>query len=124
DRVRRAGERRVGLLFGVGEERGSDGAKMANDTAHQAMSEAARGCRYLVDGEPTDSRLGLATRGMLRVKLHASGRAAHSAFPELGASAIDLLIDAIVALRSVPLPVDPVLGQTHYTVGVIGGGVA
>jgi len=96
DRLRREGETRVGLLFVVGEERGSDGAKAANDAADQGVSEAARGCRYLVDGEPTDSRLGLATRGMLRVKLHASGRAAHSAFPELGASAIDTLIDALM----------------------------
>ncbi|MGB7219941.1 MAG: M20/M25/M40 family metallo-hydrolase [Vicinamibacterales bacterium] len=124
DRLRRQGEARVGLLFVVGEERGSDGARVANDAASPGTSEAARGCRYLVDGEPTDSRLGLATRGMLRVKLHASGRAVHSSFPELGESAIDKLIDALVELRSVPLPSDPVLGQTHYTVGVIGGGVA
>ncbi|OFV91277.1 MAG: hypothetical protein A3G76_06845 [Acidobacteria bacterium RIFCSPLOWO2_12_FULL_65_11] len=124
DRLRREGETRVGLLFVVGEERGSDGAKAANDAADQGVSEAARGCRYLVDGEPTDSRLGLATRGMLRVKLHASGRAAHSAFPELGASAIDTLIDALIELRAIDLPSDPILGRTHYTVGLIAGGVA
>src|SRR6266850_8132294 len=78
DRLRRQGETRVGLLFVVGEERGSDGAKVANQAANHAVNDAARGCQYLVDGEPTDSRLGLATRGMLRVKIHASGRAAHS----------------------------------------------
>jgi acetylornithine deacetylase len=116
DRLRARGERRVGLLLVVGEERGSDGAKAANGLAGR--------CRFLVNGEPTDSRLGLATRGMLRVKLHASGRAAHSSFPELGESAIDKLLDALIYLRSVPLPVDPVLGRTHYTVGLIGGGVA
>jgi len=116
DVLRRAGERRVGLLFVVGEERGSDGARVAN--------EAANGCRFLVNGEPTDNRLGLATRGILRLKLHASGRAAHSSFPELGDSAIDKLVDALVALRAIDLPADPVLGRTHYTVGLISGGVA
>ena len=114
--LRHAGERRVGLLFVVGEERGSDGARLAN--------EAANGCRFLVNGEPTDNRLGLATRGILRLKLHAGGRAAHSSFPELGDSAIDKLVDALVALRSIELPADPVLGRTHYTVGLISGGVA
>jgi acetylornithine deacetylase len=117
DRLRRAGNR-VGLLFVVGEERGSDGARVANDTT---LSERSA---FLIDGEPTDNRLGLATRGILRLKLRASGRAAHSSFPELGESAIDKLIDAIVELRSIPLPRDPVLGQTHFTVGLIAGGVA
>ena len=116
DVLRRAGETRVGLLFVVGEERGSDGAKIAN--------EAANGSRFLIDGEPTDNRLGLATRGILRLKLHAAGRAAHSSFPELGESAIDKLIDALVALRTLELPADPVLGTTHYSVGLISGGVA
>jgi acetylornithine deacetylase len=116
DAFRRAGETRVGLLFVVGEERGSDGAKIAN--------AAANGCQFLIDGEPTESRLGLATRGMLRLKLRASGRAAHSSFPELGDSAIDKLIDVLVELRSVELPSDPTLGRTHYTVGLISGGVA
>ena len=117
DALRRAGETRVGLLFVVGEERGSDGARRANDGAID-------GCRFLVDGEPTDSRLGLATRGMLRVKLRANGRAAHSSFPALGESAIDKLIDALVALRTIDLPEDKVLGKTHYSVGLISGGVA
>ena len=116
DNLRREGETRVGLLFVVGEERGSDGAKVAD--------EAANGCRFLVDGEPTDSRLGLATRGMLRLKLLATGRAAHSSFPELGESAIDKLLDALVALRSIEMPSDTVLGRTHYTIGLISGGVA
>ena len=116
DALRREGETRVGLLFLVGEERGSDGAKAAN--------AAPNGCRFLVDGEPTDSRLGLATRGMLRVKLRASGRAAHSSFPELGESAIDKLLDALVQLRAIELPSDEQLGRTHYTVGLIAGGVA
>jgi acetylornithine deacetylase len=117
DIFRRNGETRVGLLFLVGEERGSDGAKVAN-------AAAANGCRFLVNGEPTDSRLGLATRGMLRLKLRAMGRAAHSSFPELGESAIDKLLDALVSLRSIELPDDALLGRTHYTIGLISGGVA
>jgi acetylornithine deacetylase len=118
DRLRRAGETRVGLVFVVGEERGSDGARAANEAA------VDRASRFLIDGEPTDNRLGIATRGILRLKLRATGRAAHSSFPELGESAIDTLIDSLVDLRTVPLPDDPVLGRTHYTVGLIAGGVA
>ena len=117
ERLRAAGEQRVALLFVVGEERGSDGARVAND-------HAPAGVRYLVNGEPTDNRLGAATRGILRVKPHANGRAAHSSFPELGESAIDKLLDALMVLRGVELPEDPLLGRTHYTVGLIEGGVA
>ena len=116
DRLRRGGEHRVGLLFVVGEERGSDGARTAN--------EAAQGSRFFVDGEPTDNRLALATRGALRLRLMASGRAAHSSYPELGESAIDKLIDALIELRGISLPFDPDLGRTHYTIGLISGGVA
>ena len=116
DRLRREGEQRVGLLFVVGEERGSDGARQAD--------RFKSGSRFLIDGEPTDSRLGLATRGVLRLRLSASGRAAHSSFPELGESAIDKLLDALTSLRTIALPSDPVLGRTHYTIGLISGGVA
>jgi acetylornithine deacetylase len=118
EQLRRDGESRVGLAFVVGEERGSDGARVANASA------TGSGARFLINGEPTDNRLGLATRGILRLKLRASGRAAHSSFPELGESAIDKLIDALIELRGIALPSDPVLGQTHYTVGLISGGVA
>ena len=117
ERLRQAGERRIGLLYVVGEERGSDGAQVANEMAPP-------GVRFLVNGEPTDNRLGIATRGMLRVRLVATGRAAHSSFPELGDSAIDKLLDALMVIRGVALPEDPLLGRTHYTVGLIEGGVA
>src|ERR1043166_6655023 len=117
ERLRAAGESRIAMLFVAGEERGSDGARVANDLAPQ-------GVRFLINGEPTDNRLGVATRGVLRVKLRATGRAAHSSFPELGDSAIDKLLDALMVLRGIPLPDDPVLGRTHYTVGLIEGGVA
>src|SRR5204862_7523453 len=92
-RVRGGGGPRVGLVFVVGEGRGSDGARVANDAG------AAGGSRFLINGEPTDNRLGRATRGILRLRLRASGRAAHSSFPELGESAIDKLIDALIQLR-------------------------
>jgi acetylornithine deacetylase len=116
ERLRESGEERVGLLFVVGEERGSDGAAAAD--------ALAPGSRFLVDGEPTDSRLGLATRGVLRLKLKAAGRAAHSSQPQRGISAIDKLVDALVALRALPLPEDPQLGRTFYCVGLIAGGIA
>jgi acetylornithine deacetylase len=117
EQLRAAGETRIGLLFVVGEERGSDGARVANE-------HAPAGVKYLINGEPTDNRLGAATRGVLRVRLRAAGRAAHSAFPELGDSAIDKLLDALMVIRGLQLPEDPLLGRTHYTVGVIDGGVA
>jgi acetylornithine deacetylase len=116
ERLRARGEQRVGLLFVVGEERGSDGAMVANATPG--------GSRFLINGEPTDSRLGTGTRGVLRLKLRAHGRAAHSATPEHGESAIDKLIDALVALRSIELPSDPELGPTYYSIGLIEGGIA
>jgi acetylornithine deacetylase len=117
EHLRAGGESRIAMLFVAGEERGSDGARVANE-------RAPAGVRFLINGEPTDNRLGVATRGVLRVKLHASGRAAHSSFPELGESAIDKLLDALMVLRGVVLPDDPVLGRTHYTIGLIEGGVA
>ena len=116
ERLRASGERRVGLLFVVGEERGSDGAVAANTLPNH--------CRFLINGEPTDSRLATATRGNLRVRLEARGRAAHSCAPEQGESAIDKLVDALVELRALSLPVDPDLGSTFYSIGLIEGGVA
>jgi acetylornithine deacetylase len=116
-RLRAEGERAIGLLFVVGEERGSDGARVANE-------HAPAGVKFLINGEPTDNRLGAATRGVLRVRLRAIGRAAHSSFPELGESAIDKLLDALMVLRGLQLPDDPLLGRTHYSVGTIEGGVA
>lgn len=117
ERLRRDGERRIGLLFVAGEERGSDGAAAANTLAPASV-------KYLVNGEPTDVRLAAATRGVYRVRLTASGRAAHSSRPDLGVSAIEKLVDVLVDLRHAPWPADPELGATHYTVGVIQGGVA
>jgi acetylornithine deacetylase len=116
ERLRAAGESRIGLVFVAGEERGSDGAMAANRIASRS--------RFLVNGEPTDNRLGAATRGVFRVRVVADGRAAHSGYPELGESAIEKLLDTLVALRDAPWPVDELLGTTHYTVGLINGGIA
>jgi acetylornithine deacetylase len=116
ERLRERGEGRAGLLFVVGEERGSDGA--------MAAATLPPGARFLLNGEPTDNRLGLATRGVLRVKLRATGRAAHSSQPSRGISAIDLLLDALVALRAIELPEDPHMGRTFYVTGLISGGIA
>lgn len=116
ERLRAAGESRIGLVFVAGEERGSDGAKAANTIASQS--------KYLINGEPTELKLGLATRGCFRVRLTAHGKAAHSGYPQLGESAIEKLMDVLVSLRGADWPADPELGRTHYTVGLISGGVA
>jgi len=116
ERLRASGERRVGLLFVVGEERGSDGAAVANTLA--------AGSAFLINGEPTDNQLALATRGVLRLRLTASGRAAHSAAPHEGESAIDKLMDALIRMRTMAWPSDPDLGDTFHTIGFIEGGIA
>jgi acetylornithine deacetylase len=116
ERLRAEGETRIGLVFVAGEERGSDGAMAANKIASQ--------CRFLINGEPTDNRLAVATRGVYRVRLRASGRAAHSGYPELGESAIEKLLDVLSRMRATSWPGDELLGTTHYTIGLISGGVA
>jgi acetylornithine deacetylase len=116
ERLRATGERRIGLLFVVGEERGSDGAVVANANAPGSL--------FLINGEPTDNRLGIATRGNLRIRLTAKGRAAHSATPEHGESAIDKLLDTLIRMRQLQWPGDPELGDTFYSIGLIEGGVA
>lgn len=105
-----------GLLLVVGEETDSLGARVANDNP--------RGARFLVDGEPTDNRLAVGSKGALYLEVVAEGRAAHSAYPELGASAIERLLDALARLRAVPLPADPVLGETTLNIGILEGGRA
>ena len=106
----------VGLLFLVGEERDSAGAKVAN--------EQPRGSKYLINGEPTENRLALASKGCLRVELYAHGRMAHSAYPELGDSAIDRLLAALHDVQALTLPVVDGIGDTTLNVGLISGGRA
>jgi acetylornithine deacetylase len=106
----------AGLLFVVGEERDSLGAAVANQNP--------RGSRFLVNGEPTGNCIALAAKGALRVEIVASGKAAHSAYPELGESAIDKLLDALETLRAMPLPSNPEIGATTMNIGIIEGGRA
>ena len=115
DRLRGEGIH-VGLLFLVGEEKDSQGAQVAN--------QQPRGSRFLVNGEPTENRLGMASKGTLRAELTAHGRMAHSAYPELGESAIDKLLIALTRLRAMPLPADPQIGPCTLNIGMIEGGRA
>jgi len=105
-----------GLLFVVGEEAGSVGARVANAIPNRS--------RYLINGEPTESKLALGSKGALRVVLKARGRAAHSAYPEMGESAIEKLLDVLDDLRGVELPCDETLGASTMNIGMINGGVA
>ena len=106
----------VGLLFLVGEEKDSLGAKIAN--------QQSAGCKFLVNGEPTENRMATASKGTLRVEIIAQGRMAHSAYPELGESAIDKLLEALHRLRALKLPTDKGIGPCTLNIGVIEGGRA
>jgi acetylornithine deacetylase len=116
ERLLAADVRNFGLLFVVGEERNSVGAY------HAARNP--RGSKFLINGEPTENKLALGSKGALRYEITASGRMAHSAYPELGESAINKLLDALNAMRDVPLPVDNLLGPSTMNIGVIAGGRA
>lgn len=107
---------RIGLLFLVGEERDSQGAKEAN--------RHTPGCRFLINGEPTENKIGRASKGTLRVQLTATGRMAHSAYPHLGESAIDKLVKALHNLLEMPLPNNPEIGPATFNIGQIEGGRA
>lgn len=110
------GVRDFGLLFVVGEERNSAGAQYA--------ATHPRGSKYIINGEPTENQLALGSKGALRYELVARGRMAHSAYPELGDSAINKLLDALEAIRKVRLPVDDVLGPSTLNIGTVQGGRA
>lgn len=114
DRLRHEFPEDIGLLFVVGEERDSAGARAANQSANES--------RYLVNGEPTENRLALGSKGSLRVHTVATGRSAHSAYPELGESAILKLLDFLQRARGVALAVDPVLGPSTLNIGTLQGG--
>ncbi len=106
----------VGLLFLVGEERDSSGAKLAN--------QQPIGARFMINGEPTENKLALASKGALHVEIVARGKMAHSAYPELGESAIDKLVEALHRLHAMKLPDDAALGPCTKNVGFIQGGRA
>ncbi len=106
----------VGLLFVVGEERDSAGARLAN--------EKPKGSRYLINGEPTDNRLALASKGALRVTIRAAGKMGHSAYPELGESAIHKLVHALERVLALSLPFVEDVGPGTLNIGMIEGGHA
>ncbi|HEV2017921.1 MAG TPA: M20/M25/M40 family metallo-hydrolase [Gemmatimonadaceae bacterium] len=114
DRLVGAGEKRVELLFVVGEEKGSDGARAANNLGTKS--------RFLINGEPTESKLASGAKGSLRATIRIRGREAHSAYPHLGVSAIEPMLKLLPTLRKLPLPSDPVLGETTVNIGTIKGG--
>lgn len=116
DRLVRSGEERVDLLFVVGEELRSDGARLARTLPARS--------RFLVNGEPTESRLVVASKGSQQLRVTTGGREAHSAYPELGDSAVDRMIELLSEVRDIDLPVDAELGPTTVNVGMIEGGSA
>jgi acetylornithine deacetylase len=115
ERLRKEGAA-VGMLFVVGEERDSLGAKVAN--------ESPLGSRFLINGEPTENKIAVASKGALRVELVARGRMAHSAYPELGESAIEKLLTALDRLRTMDMPNNPEVGSCTMNIGLIEGGRA
>ncbi len=114
DRLVAEGEQRVDLLLVVGEERGSDGARAANQLPATS--------RWLINGEPTESILASGCKGALRVIVRTEGKEAHSAYPHLGRSAIAPMLRMLPELDALPFPSDPVLGPTTVNVGLIRGG--
>jgi acetylornithine deacetylase len=111
-----AGTTNIGLLFVVGEERNSAGAL--------AAAKTSRGTKFIINGEPTENRLALGSKGSLRYQITARGRMAHSAYPELGESAIEKLLDVLGDLRRMRMPSDPLLGASTTNIGTIEGGRA
>ncbi|HWS99636.1 MAG TPA: M20/M25/M40 family metallo-hydrolase [Pyrinomonadaceae bacterium] len=116
ERLRAEGINDVGLLFTVDEEQASLGARAAN------RHGLARSCRFLINGEPTDNLLATGSKGSLRARLKATGRAAHSAYPEHGESAIEKLLDVLRDVRGYDWPRDEFFGETTINVGTIAGG--
>ena len=116
EKLRADGINEIGLLFTVDEEMTSAGAKLMNELP------LAASCRYLINGEPTDNRLAIGTKGSLQVTIKTAGRAAHSAYPEQGDSAIEKLLDVLSDVRRIQWPTDETFGGTTCNIGVISGG--
>lgn len=117
EQLRREGEDRIGLLFTVDEEESSLGSRAANDLP------VASKCRFLINGEPTDNELGIGSKGSLRMLLKVKGKAAHSAYPEMGDSAIDRIVEILHDIKGTELPGDEFFGETTLNVGTVSGGL-
>ncbi len=118
EELRKHGVTNIGLLYTVDEEQGSSGAKAAN------LHPIAAKCKYLINGEPTDNDLAIGSKGSLRLYVKTKGKAAHSAYPEMGESAIEKLLDILEDVRKVELPKDEFFGETTLNIGLISGGLA
>jgi acetylornithine deacetylase len=116
ERLKKDGVEDFALLFLVGEETVSDGAREAN--LHP------QGTRFIINGEPTENKLVIGSKGNLRFDVRARGKMAHSAYPHLGVNAIDKLLDVLEDIRQIPLPINPVLGPATMNIGVITAGRA
>ncbi|MGB7069087.1 MAG: M20/M25/M40 family metallo-hydrolase [Pyrinomonadaceae bacterium] len=118
EQLREDGIADIGLLYTVEEERSSTGAKAANE--HPLAAK----CEYMINGEPTDNDLAIGSKGSFRLKIKTTGKAAHSAYPEIGDSAIEKLLDILEDVRHTRFPNDDFFGKTTVNIGVIEGGVA
>lgn len=117
EELRKQGINDIGLLYTVDEEQGSAGARAAN------KHPIAAKCEFMINGEPTDNDLGIGSKGSLRLFVKTTGKAAHSAYPEMGESAIEKLLDVLADVRKIEFPNDEFFGETTCNIGLIGGGL-
>jgi acetylornithine deacetylase len=117
EELRKQGINDIGLLYTVDEEQGSSGARAAN------KHPIAAKCEYMINGEPTDNDLGVGSKGSLRLYVKTKGKAAHSAYPEMGESAIEKLLDILTDVRKIEFPNDDFFGETTCNIGLINGGL-
>lgn len=118
ENLRKEGINDIGLLYTVEEETSSIGAKAANN--HPLAAK----CEYLINGEPTDNDLAIGSKGTFRLKILTEGKAAHSAYPEMGESAIEKLLDILQDVLKTEFPNDEFFGETTVNIGTIEGGIA
>ena len=118
EELRSEGVEDIGLLYTVEEERSSEGARAANE--HPLAAK----CEYMINGEPTDNDLAIGSKGSFRLKIKTKGKAAHSAYPEIGDSAIETLLDILEDVRHTKFPNDEFFGETTVNIGTIEGGAA
>jgi acetylornithine deacetylase len=117
EELRRQKVNDIGLLFTVDEEQGSSGARAANK--HRIAAK----CEFMINGEPTDNDLAIGSKGSLRFLIKTQGKAAHSAYPEMGESAIEKLLDILTDVRKIEFPNDEFFGETTLNIGLINGGL-
>ena len=118
EQLRKEGIEDIGLLYTVEEERSSTGARAANE--HPLAAK----CEYMINGEPTDNQLAVGSKGSFRLKIKTKGKAAHSAYPEMGDSAIETLLEILDDVRHTKFPSEEFFGETTVNIGTIEGGVA